>query len=254
MNILEIKSSKVIKIKRMFDTIKELLPQGANIVFDDKGMKISSVSDDRAALVYLSIAADEFDSYYCANELSVGICLGDISEILQQENDSITLFILSDSPHKLGIKTNSDTNAYFIDTLKLPNDSFHLPPTTCDISLTIDSSEFFHICQSSNGVLEHQYLRVNSVDGQLSIKIKNKNNIAIFCEPSSHNSHNSYNLISDHQFESNYYMECITLFAQALNRHPGPITIYLKKDFPIIIQDRRNIGVLSVALSPGVLK
>lgn len=253
--ILEVKSVQANSFKTLFEALKEILDD-CNITFDATGMKILAIDGAHVCLVHMKLEAKLFDTYYCEDQQIAGVNLGILHKLLKSvcPDDTITFFIDSDSPHELGIKIeNSDQNTtttYLYKMLEIDEPDMRVPPVEFNVVMHMPSLEFQNLCRYLKDLTDE--IVITCINEQLIISIDsdNANMKKIIRESEKGLTFASYS--KDEVIHGKFPLRFLLMFTKATNlsKHIG---IYLKNDFPMVIQySIANLGELRFALSPTV--
>ena len=142
--LLEIRTVQSPPFRCLIEALKEILTD-ANMEFDDTGMKIIAMDASHTVLVHLKLESKNFESYHCPNKIVLGIGMLNFFKLIKTlgNNDTLTLYIESEDPNKLGIKIeNGEKNSitkYKLNLMDLPEESISVPPICPTISFDVGS-------------------------------------------------------------------------------------------------------------------
>jgi len=271
-NILEIKTSQSNTIKIIIDAINSLLSD-ANFdfypyhIFDEEkqeqkigGLILKEVNKTGKILVYIKLDADKFDIYkytYTKKKLSLGIDIGNLLKCLKcmSHFDTMTWIINDDDINKLFIILESnekkEKKTFKLNLMDIEEDTYEISPIEFPYLITIPSQDFQKYCKdmatttdkieikatsnklflSGKGEIGQVEFEVGEYNGGLSI-ISTSENI---------------NEIVQGLFE----LKFLLIFTKCTNLC-NYLTLYLKNDYPIIVNYQiPSLGEIKLVLSPS---
>jgi len=257
-NLLHIQTIQTEAIKSVFETLREII-QDCNIIANEEGLRILMMDSIGSTLVHLKFYAENFDNYECDRELTLGISVPAIYSLFKtiSKNDVLTMRVEEGKEHLLIINfDNPDFKASEeIEYKMLDIDDSEVP---------VPDVEFDSICRLSSAYFQ-RILRSRQRTSD-TISIGTAGNSMIF---SSAGDYAKRRLVvgettsqtgdgiffcrktkDDEIVEGTFPIKSLLLFAKATSIHPS-VEIFLKKDFPIIIQyPVANLGTIKFALAP----
>lgn len=254
-NILEVKSVQANSFKTLFEALKEILDD-CNITFDSTGMRILAIDGAHVCLVHMRLEAKNFDTYYCEEPHIAGVNLSMLHKLLKSvsPDDTITFFIDSDMPHELGIKIeNSDqktTTTYLYKMLEIDEKDMKVPAVEFTSVMQMPSLEFQNLCRYLKDLTDE--IVITCVNEQLIISIDGDSANMRKVIKESEKGLTFIASSKDEVIHGRFPLRFLLMFTKATNlsKHIG---IYLKNDFPMVIQySIANLGELRFALSPRV--
>lgn len=253
-NIVELKTVQSSPFRYLIEALKEILTD-TNVDFDENGMKIVAMDASHTVLVHLRLDGTKFDRYLCTEKQTIGISMGNLFKYIRQigNSDTLTLYLESDEPNKLGIKIeNGEKNSITklkLNLMDLPDGAIEIPPASFESVITMPSNDFQKICRDFFNIGE--YLDLKSVGNQLIFSVKGDSGEAEHVIGENQNGlsfvqNSSPNEIIQGVFALKHlvmFCKCTTLSNQ--------IQIFLKNDYPLIIQyNVAALGEIKLCLAP----
>jgi len=256
-NVLEVKSVQANSFKTLFESLKEILDD-CNITFDRTGMRILAIDGAHVCLVHMKLEAGNFDIYHCPEPHIAGVNLNILHKLLKSvsPDDTITFFIDSDMPHELGIKIeNSEQNTtttYLYKMMEIDEKDMKVPAVEFSSVMQMPSLEFQNLCRYLKDLTDE--IIITCVNEQLIISIEgdSANMKKVIRESDTDKGLRFITSSKDEVIHGRFPLRFLLMFTKATNlsKHIG---IYLKNDFPMVIQySIANLGELRFALSPRV--
>lgn len=253
-NIIELKTVQSSPFRYLIEALKEILTD-TNVDFDEIGMKIVAMDASHTVLVHLRLEGAKFDKYTCKSKQTIGISMTNLFKMIKQigNNDTLTLYLESAEPNKLGIKIeNGEKNSITrlkLNLMDLPDGAIEIPPASFESVITMPSTDFQKICRDFFNIGE--FLDVKSVGNQLIFSVKGDSGEAEHVIGENQNGlsfvqNNNPNEIIQGVFALKHlvmFCKCTTLSNQ--------IQIFLKNDYPLIIQyNVAALGEIKLCLAP----
>ncbi len=124
-----LKTVQATAIKSLLEVLKDII-NDVNIYFDSTGMKIIAFDVARVTLVYVKLAAENFEEYSCSTELVLGINVTNTFKLLKSISNTDILSI-TNSDENLIITVSNDgkksTSKFSIRLLDLNEDILEIP-------------------------------------------------------------------------------------------------------------------------------
>ena len=124
-----LKTVQATAIKSLLEVLKDII-NDVNIYFDSTGMKIIAFDVARVTLVYVKLAAENFEEYSCPTELILGINVTNTFKLLKSISNTDILSI-TNSDENLIITVSNDgkksTSKFSIRLLDLNEDILEIP-------------------------------------------------------------------------------------------------------------------------------
>lgn len=124
-----LKTVQATAIKSLLEVLKDII-NDVNIYFDPTGMKIIAFDVARVTLVYVKLAAENFEEYSCPNEIVIGINVTNTFKLLKSISNTDILSI-TNTDENLIITVSNDgkksTSKFSIRLLDLNEDILEIP-------------------------------------------------------------------------------------------------------------------------------
>lgn len=248
---LEIKTVQASAFKTLIEALKELLTDTC-IEFDTTGLKISALDTSHIVLVHLKLHANEFEHFYCASPISIGVNMLNFHKIIKtiNNNDTLTFYMDETDPNHLNVKIessekNTKTN-YKLNLLDLDNPHHTINSTVFNSMITLPSSDFQKICRDMNNLSD--FVEIKNYNKQLIFTCKGD-----FCEQETVLCDNSNTLSeqeSDDIIQGVFKLKYLVYFTKCTNLS-NTVEIYLKNDYPLIVKYAvASLGEIKMCLAP----
>jgi proliferating cell nuclear antigen PCNA len=248
-HLLEMRTIQGGTFRNLVDTLKSVLNE-ANIMFNEKGLKLAVVDSKKHALVHLFIDASTFEFYHCKEKLVLGCDIDLLHKTLRTNkmNDLMSFTVHKDDKQTLevsfenfqkGTKTSDKITLLTLPECKITDKiEYDLPPE-------IDSQSFQTICREMSSfhatkleiMCTGDELVFSNLDGitkrRVSIKITN-NGSSKNIEPA----------------RGVFLLKFLKSFAKA-STLSSRVRIYLKNKNPLVCEySVSQMGTLKYVLSP----
>lgn len=256
MRILELKSVQCQSIKSLFESLKELLDD-CNIKFDETGMRILAIDGSHVCLVHMKLMAEKFVKYECSRPITVGVNIASLHKLLKSisSDDTLTISIDDDNLAEMSIRIeNAKKNYVAINEYKLldiDDKDFTVPDVEFTSVITMPSADFQTLCRDMCSISED--IEIQSVGNQLTISADGDfASKKVILGPTEKGLAFYQNSTKQEVIHGTFSLRFLLLFTKATPLS-NSIQIFLKNDFPMIIQYTiANLGQLKFALSPKV--
>ncbi len=252
--ILEVKTIQVNPFKTLIESLKDILTD-VNIEFNEEGMKILNMDSSQTILVHLKLNANKFESYYCKNNIIVGVNMTNLFKIIKTLtiNDTLTLFMEESDQNTLGISiVNGEKNIKSTIKFKLFDldiVKYKAPATKFESILTMPSDQFNKICRDMS--LLTDVIEVKSVGNQLILggggDFANQETVL-----GEFDNGLSFKLSGNEDtiIQGYYNLKHLQLFAKC-TALCNSIELYMKNNYPLVIKFAvGSLGHLTLALAP----
>lgn len=159
-------------VRCLFDVLKDLLGD-ALLVFDQDGVRISTIEDMKCMIVHMKLEADSFEKYECDGRYEIGINTANMFKLIQAASgkDAITLSYDAATPHKLGIciqnfERNS-TTSFSLNLIDLEYEDIELDDVDFECKVTMPSKYFQRLCKDMSDIAKN--MRIQSKDGIITL-------------------------------------------------------------------------------------
>ncbi|TDL30091.1 proliferating cell nuclear antigen [Rickenella mellea] len=163
--MLEAKLSDAVILKRLLDSIKELVTD-ANFDCNEEGLKLQAMDNSHVALVSVKMDADGFVKYRCDRPMPLGVNLGALTKVLKcAKDDDVCTLKAADDADVLNLTyeaKNSDRIAeYDMKLMDIDADQLGIPDTEYDARVTMPAAEFTRICRDLSQLGESVRIEVS---------------------------------------------------------------------------------------------
>jgi len=254
--ILNVKTVQTSAIKTLFETLKEVLVDVC-IEFRSDSIKILSIDSSETAIVHMKLLSKEFE-YYEINSpsVSIGINSAMFFKLIKSVNNSetISFYVKKSDDTKLGICIeNSDKNSvthFSLMLLDYKQRIFPFQDLEFNSVINMPSADFQKILRDMNN-LSTDFIEIKSVQEQLILSCKGR---LVDRKTTLGNNRRGFNFVKsgdeDEIIQGFFNIKFLLLFTKATNLCQT-VSIYLKNDFPIILEySVGSLGVIKFLLSP----
>lgn len=265
-NVFELKTIQTSVIKTMIDALKEILtdanlelnPGDSNAEDESQrgSIKIITMDPSQTVLVHLKLEGKFFEYYRCSRRTIIGISMLNLNKLIKTmtNNDTLTLFLAESDPNKLGILIeNSDKNSvtlFKMNLMDLPQDRVNIPNQEFENVITMPSVDFQKIVRDMSNLSET--IEIQNIGSRLHFSCKGEfaDQETILTENGTISFNNG--TVRSNVIQGYYKLKYLVLFTKCTNLSNN-ITIYMKNDFPLIIQYKvGSLGNLKLALAPMI--
>lgn len=247
---LQTVQSNVIKV--LCDVLKETL-NDINFIFDENGLKVMAMDGSHVALVHLRLNAANFEHYYCARKIQVGLNMNNLFKIIKTVTnmDFITFSINIERQHEFCIEIeNADKNTRTVFNLKMldiDDEELSIPDIEVESMITIPSNDFQRMCRDMLNISDH--IIITSSMDMLILACKGD-----FAEQETciGNSNHGLKCQMAEKVSGRFSLKYINLFTKSTNLS-NILEIYLKKDYPLMLKyNVANLGDIMFYLAPSI--
>jgi len=256
-NLFEIKTVQSGAFRTLIEALKEILTE-ANLEFDSEGIKVMAVDETHTVLVYLKLLSDRFETYYCPAKHVLGVNMIYLFKLIKTmgNNDSLTLYLPASNPNKLGIRMeNSEKSTvtnYFLKLFDTDVEDIKIPSLNFTSIIHMPSIDLQKICRDMNALGEKLDVEITSSGSDLIFKC-----FGDFAEQETIISENTTSNMKVHKsgagsdiVQGIFQLKHLVLFTKCTSLCPS-IELYLKNDFPLILQYTvANLGLVKLVLAP----
>ncbi len=138
--------------KDLINSFKDLI-EDVNLIFDETGMKITSLDTSHVSIIYAVIPKNDFTSYKCKGTVVLGLKIGSISLLMKcsKSGDSLRMKAKSDPGDvEIIFEQGSKTSTYTLKVMDIDCETLEIPETVYDCIVTMPSAEYSILCQKLN--------------------------------------------------------------------------------------------------------
>ncbi|VDB91491.1 unnamed protein product [Peniophora sp. CBMAI 1063] len=163
--MLEAKLNEAVMLKRLLDSIKELV-QDAEFKCDEGGIELQAMDNSHVALVAVKMDASGFRRYRCDRPIPLGVNLGSLTKVLKcAKDDDICTLKATDDSDVLSLTyeaRNADRIAeYDMKLMDIDADTLGIPDTDYEARVTMPSAEFSRIVKDLSNLGESVRIEVS---------------------------------------------------------------------------------------------
>lgn len=276
--IIELKTSQVTAIKIVIDAINSLLSD-ANFVFypyyindssnnsnldstkDKKnigGIVIKEINKTGKILVYMRLDADKFDVYkykYSKEKLTLGIDINNLLKCLKcmTHFDTMSWLVDEDDINKLIIVLESnekrEKKTFKLNLMDIEDDAYEITPIEFPYYITLPSQDFHKYCKDMSSTTDKIEIKATSNRLYFSGKGEIGNIEFEIGETNGGLSIVSAVINNTEIVQGLFELKFLLIFAKCTNLS-NYVTLYLKNDYPIIVNYQiAGLGETKLVLS-----
>ena len=249
---LNIKTVQGTTFKILIEALKEILTDTV-IIINSSGMRICTMDSSHVILIHMKLEASKFEHYECDGEQMIGVNMLNLNKLIKtvNNNDTIAFSMLNSNKNELQIRVeNTDKNTIKVSRLNLldlDNSNMEIPPVEFNSVITLPSADFQKVCRDISNLSDT--VEITNTDNKLILSCRGD-----FCEHEIilNDSENlkieqkNEGVIYQGEFDSKYLLQ----FTKCTNLS-NVIEIYLKNDYPLIIQYAvGSLGKIKLVLAP----
>ncbi len=244
-------------LRLVFEGIKEIL-QDCNLIVSPEGIKVVCPEQTNRVLVHMKLNAKNFDEFYCAEDrILVGLHLQQFHNLIKNahNNDTITLFVLKDVPHKIGIhidhgdQDHNKMTRINLSLLNIDDNHYEIPAITFSYVIRVSTIE---LQRTFREMSKYETVTIMAVQKQLIFSASNdaSDMERIFTEnPNENMTFLTSPAESSTIVQGRFSLKHLYQFTKCSNLK-SVVTIYLENDKPIIIMyEAGNLGTLKFMLA-----
>lgn len=248
-------------LKVLMDSIKDLLVD-TTLTFTKEGIKLVALDNTHVVMIHLKLDAKRFEEFYCDTPTSIGINLANFQKLLKTVNtsDTLTLFLEHSDRNRLGIRVENDekhTRTEFkLNLLDLDSSNFDIPPLSFNSCIMLPSAYFQKIIRDMASISEKVELK--NVGKQFSLTCAGD-----FCSQETilkdtdqgagmGDSGVDEEVVSEEDSvitQGLFSLRYLVLFTKC-SALCQTVELFMKSDFPLIVQYNLALGSLRLCLSP----
>ena len=239
-----LKTIQASAFKSIFEVLKDIL-NDVNIIFDKDGMKILTLDTARVALIDLTLSGENFESYECQYETSVGINMANIFKLLKVIGNNDTLEMSVDSGDVLRIKVEntekSSSTTFDLKLLDINDDCIEMPNITFESITTLPSMDFQRLCRDMGNISNEVMIR------------RNDNQFVISCEGDFANQSTTIECIEKCEYDISgvYSLKYLNVFTKATSMSSKmQLRLNSASNFLVFHYNVANLGYMEFYLAP----
>lgn len=243
-------------LKVLMDAVKDLLVD-TTLQFSEEGVKLIALDNTHVVMIHLRLEAKRFEEYYCEAPVSIGVNLANFQKLLKTVNttDTLTMFLESNDRNRLGIRVENEdkrTKTEFkLNLLDLDGTNFEIPPISFNSCIMLPSAYFQKIVRDMAGISDR--VEMKNVGKQLILTCKGD-----FCAQETVLQDDNKMDDDDEDtselntiVQGNFSLKYLVLFTKcaALSQ---TVSLFLKNNYPLVVEYNLALGSLRLCLSPQV--
>jgi len=147
-------------VKALIDIVKE-----ANFEFTESGIRVQAMDGAHVAIVLLLLHPDGFETYECDQNITLGLNLKDVLDVLKCANndDPVSIFYNDEEGTRITFEFEGtgQISKYSLHIVDLEEEGLSVPDMTYSTTITMESSHFQRICRDMKVWGEH--VQINSM-------------------------------------------------------------------------------------------
>lgn len=145
---MHVKTIQASSIRTVFEVLKDII-NDINIVFDEKGMHLSTLDTAHVTFINMNLPNDNFEVYDCPRRTLAGINLLNTFKIFKTitNNDTLSLSIRETDTMEILIEndTKKTTSKFMLKLLDINDEIYEYPSLQMDVHTIIPSTVFQRI-------------------------------------------------------------------------------------------------------------
>ena len=232
-------------IKILTESLKEVLTD-INIHFSSTGLKVMNMDPGQISFVSLKLDAEQFQEYYCPENVMAGVNMMSIHKLLKTigNSDTISMYITKDRPDKLGIniqnKKKRINNNIIYNLMDVDLIDIAIPNIKYDVQITMTCGDFQKYCRElanfsnfvnfevTNNKIFKMKINGKSASQTVNIEEADDNNVIIELNKNMFTADKTTVVIGK------FSLKFLNLFCKS-STLCQTIKLYMKPEFPIII-------------------
>lgn len=252
--LLHVQTIQSEAVKSVFETLKEII-HDCNLIADKDGLKIFMMDPSQSTLVHLNIYAENCNLYYCAKKMCLGISIPSFYKLLKliDKNDVLTFKVYSGEEDILHVDLHNSAKKSVrkikYKLLDLEEEKLDFPVVEFQSIIRMPSSDFQQICRAESII--NDVIEISTNNDRLIIRcygdFASSERILGESLEDDDGIHFTKKNDSEEIVQGKYALRSLLLFTKATNVHSS-VELFLKNDFPIIIQYQvADLGLLKFA-------
>jgi proliferating cell nuclear antigen len=260
-NVLTIKTVQVAPFRILMTALKEILVE-TNIVFQEDGIKITSMDKSHTILVYLSLDALKFQQFECKQKkIVIGVNIPHLYKLINQMDNDETLTMYIEKANYtdgivsyLGLKYENGNikqcKTYKLKLIEPDLEETVYPNVNFSSIINLPSSDFQKIIRDLTTISEK--IEIKSVGNELIFKSSGGQFAEVIINRAESNESLEFSLKPDSSkiIQGEFSLKNLGYFIKCTNLCPQ-IELYLENDLPLVIKyNVADLGEIKLCLSP----
>lgn len=243
-------------IKVLMDTLRELL-MDTSLRITPEGISIIQLDNTSSCMISLRLEANRFEEFVCDESINIGVNLANFQKLLKtvNTNDTLTLFLEHGDRNRLGIRVENDDKRTRTESklnlLDVDDSNLEIPPITFNSSIMLPSSYFQRIIRDMSALSDK--VDIKSVGRQLILSCQGD-----FCsqetimKDTDRICENGGDPDAEDEITQGVFsLRYLLLFTKCSSLSQS-LSIFLRSDYPVILDYQMSLGSLKLCLSPQV--
>jgi len=236
--------------KKLIDVVKDIVSE-ANLECNEKGITLQAMDSSHISLVSFFLEKDEFESYKCTEDISLGLNMANLSKILRcsNKNDKITLKCTNLEKLSFLFKSSEKKSEFHLKLMDIESENLGIPEQDYDVEIKMNSSEFTNICRDLQTLGDSIQIKVHPKeaifsssgdigDGSITLEKNKETNIKL-ADP-------------DSEISLSFALKYLMLFAKAATLS-DKITLRMGPEVPLSIEYKMTeVSKICYYLAPKI--
>lgn len=246
--MMQLKTIQATAVRNVFEVMKDII-NDVNVYFGKDGIRIISLDTARVSLVYMFMAAENFEEYSCQNDIIAGINMTNIYKLLKSVSNSDMLTMTIEGMEHLDIiiqnESKKSVSKFSLKLLDINEDILDVPEIDMNIITTLPSIDFQRICRD-----------MGNLSNEIEIYRHDKN-LILSCNGDYANQETTIECSQDskNRVGNVFSLKYLNLFTKA-TAMSSSVQIFQHEDdssMPIILKySIANLGYMKFYLAPKV--
>jgi proliferating cell nuclear antigen len=143
-----LKTIQASAVKAVFEVLKDII-NDVNVYFTPRGVRILTLDTARVTLVHMTLNAENFEEYECAEDVAAGLNMGHVYKLLKSVSGQDTLTLKVEGRDVMDILIENPIKKSFtnfkLKLLDINEDILDLPDIQMNVVTTLPSVDFQRI-------------------------------------------------------------------------------------------------------------
>lgn len=161
---MELKTIQANAFRTLFEVLKDIL-NDVNLVFDEKGVHLSTLDISHVTFIDMHLLSDGFESYTCPHRILAGMNILNTFKVFKTitGNDILTLKMRDENPTTLDFcienTQKKTTSSFQMKLLELNDDTYERPSLAMDVHTIVQSTVFQKIIREMSNFADTVSIR-----------------------------------------------------------------------------------------------
>lgn len=247
-------------LKKILDAIKDLVNE-ASWDCSASGMSLQAMDTSHVSLVAVQLKADGFDRYRCDRNLTLGMNLTNLAQIIKSAgNDDVVTIKASDEADKITLifepKKDAETWEYELKLMNLDSEYLGIPDTSYSVKISFPATKFQRICRDLSGVGDAMTIACTKDGVRFSSKGDlGSGSVKLSQTASADKPEEAVTIKIEEPIVLTFAVKYLNHFAKATPL-ADQVTLSLSKDVPLVVEylingdDDEEVGYIRYYLAP----